>query len=142
MVASALATREDVWEGLANQFLDTETRHFIPGLALMCVEAGLSTASAFDAWAYEVTPAVFFNLWKSVRAYTRARTVGRPSDHGSAVVRVAQSGTRALRLTLLNPQDARGVSNALVEACTCRRSGTRPSPHGLRDLGAREGSPE
>lgn len=70
MVASAVPTREDVWEELADQFLDTETRHSIPRVALMCVEAGMSPASAFDAWAYEVTPAIFWNLWSVVGEWT------------------------------------------------------------------------
>lgn len=55
-------SREDVWEALADQFLDTETRTWVPRTARMCLEAGLDPAAAFEVWAYEVTPAVFFNL--------------------------------------------------------------------------------
>lgn len=56
-------TREDVWVALADQFLDTETRAWIPHAARVCVEAGLTPERAFEVWAYEVTPALWPNLW-------------------------------------------------------------------------------
>ena len=59
-------TREDVWEALAGQFLDTETRHEIPRAALLCVENGMTCEDAFEAWAYEVTPALYWNVWSVV----------------------------------------------------------------------------
>lgn len=55
-----------VWKALADHFLDTETRHHIPQHALLCVEAGLTAASARDVWRYEVTPAVWHNSWSLV----------------------------------------------------------------------------
>ena len=58
-----MTTREDVWELMADQFLDTETRTWIPKTALACVELGLTEEQAFDVWAYEVTPAVWPNVW-------------------------------------------------------------------------------
>jgi hypothetical protein len=58
-----MTTREDLWELMAEQFLDTETRTWIPKTALACVELGLSEEAAFDVWAYEVTPAVWRNIW-------------------------------------------------------------------------------
>jgi len=48
---------------MADHFLDTETRTGIPITALICVEAGLSVSQARDIWCYEVTPAVWPNLW-------------------------------------------------------------------------------
>jgi hypothetical protein len=63
MSRSVVVSREDVWEALAEHFLDTETRTWIPQAALTCVEAGLSREQAFRVWAYEVTPALWSNLW-------------------------------------------------------------------------------
>ncbi len=57
-----MKTREDVWEAFADQFLDTETRTWIPRAALTAVEAGFSRAEAYDVWRFEVTPAVSANL--------------------------------------------------------------------------------
>ena len=57
------ASREDVWDSLAEHFLDTETRVWLPRSARMCVAAGLSRDEAFEAWAYEVTPALWMNIW-------------------------------------------------------------------------------
>jgi hypothetical protein len=54
---------EDVWEAFADQFLDTETRTEIPRIALTCLEAGLDREGAFNVWAYDVTPALWPNLW-------------------------------------------------------------------------------
>jgi hypothetical protein len=62
----AVRSREDVWEAFADLFLDTETRPEIPRAALTCVEAGMSREEAFEAWAYEVTPAVWWNGWSVV----------------------------------------------------------------------------
>ncbi len=56
-------SREDVWEALGDQFLDTETRTGIPRAARTCVEAGLTVDAAFEVWAYEVTPALWPNVW-------------------------------------------------------------------------------
>ncbi len=56
-------SREDVWEAFADLFLDTETRTTIPRAALTCVEAGMTREAAFEAWAFEVTPAVWWNGW-------------------------------------------------------------------------------
>jgi hypothetical protein len=58
-----VCSREDVWEAFADLFLDTETRTTIPRAALTCVEAGMNRDRAFEAWAYEVTPAVWWNGW-------------------------------------------------------------------------------
>ncbi|HYO93417.1 MAG TPA: hypothetical protein VER33_02845 [Polyangiaceae bacterium] len=55
--------RVEVWESLAEHFLDTETRHRIPHSALCCLQAGLGIVEARDVWRYEVSPAVAFNLW-------------------------------------------------------------------------------
>jgi hypothetical protein len=60
---SRAVSREDVWEALGDQFLDTETRTWIPRAAQTCVLAGLTREAAFDVWAYEVTPALYLNLW-------------------------------------------------------------------------------
>lgn len=48
---------------MASHFLDTETRHQIPATALSCVEAGLTVLEARKVWRYEVSRAVWFNLW-------------------------------------------------------------------------------
>lgn len=58
-----LQERADLWEAMAEQFLDTERRHEIPALALMLVNAGLLVRDAARMWQYEVTPAVWQNLW-------------------------------------------------------------------------------
>jgi hypothetical protein len=58
------ARRVEVWMAMAEQFLDTETRPDIPGTALLCVEAGLSTGEAAAIWRDEVLPAVGFNTWQ------------------------------------------------------------------------------
>jgi hypothetical protein len=60
---TAAVSREDVWEALGDQFLDTETRTWIPRAAQTCVDAGLTREAAFDVWAYEVTPALWSNIW-------------------------------------------------------------------------------
>ena len=52
-----------VWELFADQFLDTEVRTWIPSVAAACVAAGYSVAEARYIWRFEVTPAVYFNLW-------------------------------------------------------------------------------
>jgi hypothetical protein len=52
--------RRAVWVALADQFLDTETRHLIPSAALCCVEAGLA-AEARAIWHHEVFPVVGHN---------------------------------------------------------------------------------
>lgn len=54
--------RVEVWCAMADQYLDTETRHEIPRTARLCLEAGLDTAQAHDVWRFEVTPAVAFNV--------------------------------------------------------------------------------
>ena len=54
--------RVEVWCAMADQYLDTETRHEIPRTALVCLAAGLDTAQAYDVWRFEVTPAVVFNV--------------------------------------------------------------------------------
>lgn len=56
----------ELWEAMADQFLDTETRAAIPALALRCAALDLSPEAAFEVWAYEVTPAVWPNLWSMV----------------------------------------------------------------------------
>jgi hypothetical protein len=63
MIEEPQGIQVQVWEAMANHFLDTETRHDIPLTALRCVQAGLSVREAFEVWAYEVTPAVFLNIW-------------------------------------------------------------------------------
>jgi hypothetical protein len=55
--------RRELWEAMAEQFLDTEMRHQIPSLAARCVRAGLTPRQARDIWRYEVAPAVALNLW-------------------------------------------------------------------------------
>jgi hypothetical protein len=56
-------SRVEVWMAMADHFLDTETRHTIPLTAMCCLDAGLSVRQAREAWCYEVSPAVGFNLW-------------------------------------------------------------------------------
>lgn len=48
---------------LADQFLDTETRHDVPLVALRCLEAGLTREQAREIWCYVITPAVGANLF-------------------------------------------------------------------------------
>lgn len=55
-------SRIAVWEAMADHFLDTETRQWIPKTALTCVKAGYTLVEARDIWRFEVTPAVRFNL--------------------------------------------------------------------------------
>ncbi len=56
-------TRHDLWERFADHFLDSETRPTIPSTAAACVAAGLPTSEAFDIWRFEVTPAVWSNVY-------------------------------------------------------------------------------
>src|SRR5262245_46471468 len=53
----------EVWISLADQFLDGEARHEIPLNAWHCLRAGLSLEQARNVWCYEVTPAVYPNIW-------------------------------------------------------------------------------
>ena len=55
--------RQAVWVAMADQFLDTETRTWIPRAALTIVEAGYSRQEARRIWRWEVSPAVFLNVW-------------------------------------------------------------------------------
>lgn len=55
-------SRYQVWDALADHYLDTETRYLVPSTAWRCLEAGLSPKEAADIWCYEVTPALHFNL--------------------------------------------------------------------------------
>jgi hypothetical protein len=57
------AQRHEIWEAMADHFLDTDTTEWIPRTARLCVEAGLTTAEAGDIWRFEVTPAVWPNVW-------------------------------------------------------------------------------
>ncbi len=57
------SNRPEVWMALADQFLDTETRTWIPSTALLIVKAGYSIEEAKDILRYEVSPAVSFNSW-------------------------------------------------------------------------------
>ena len=57
------AQRRAIWLRFADQFLDSEERTYIPTAALACVEAGCSIAEARAIWRYEVTPAVWPNVW-------------------------------------------------------------------------------
>lgn len=56
-------SRQAIRESMAEQFLDSETRVEIPRTAALCVDAGLDASAAFDVWAFEVTPALWHNLW-------------------------------------------------------------------------------
>lgn len=56
-------SRVVVWEAMAEHFLDTETRPQIPRTALCCVAHGLTIPAARDVWRFEVTPALWHNLW-------------------------------------------------------------------------------
>jgi hypothetical protein len=56
------AQRHDLWEAMADLFLDTETRYQIPALAGRCVRNGLTPEAARNIWRHEVTPAVWHNL--------------------------------------------------------------------------------
>ena len=53
----------EIRERMADQFLDTETDDQIPKIASLCNEAGLSITEARNIWRYEVTPAVWPNVW-------------------------------------------------------------------------------
>lgn len=55
--------RPEIWSALAEHFLDTETSQDIPTSALLLCQARLSIEEAGRVWRYEVTPAVWFNLW-------------------------------------------------------------------------------
>jgi hypothetical protein len=57
------AQQHAIWEAMADHFLDSETRPWIPRTALLCVEAGLTIDEAGAIWRFEVTPVVFANLW-------------------------------------------------------------------------------
>jgi len=52
-----------VWMSMADHFLDTDTTDEVPATARLCVEAGLSIDEARAIWRYEVTPALYLNIW-------------------------------------------------------------------------------
>ena len=52
-----------VWMSMADHFLDIDTNDEIPATARLCLEAGLSIDAAREIWRYEVTPAVYLNIW-------------------------------------------------------------------------------
>ena len=54
--------RRPVWVAFADQFLDTETRPYLPLAALSALEAGLSIEEARVIWVEQVAPAVGGNL--------------------------------------------------------------------------------
>ena len=54
--------RVGLWVRFADQFLDNETRTWLPGTALAVLTAGYTLAEARTIWRYEVTPAVWSNL--------------------------------------------------------------------------------
>ena len=60
---SSHTEQHDIWEALADHFLDSETRYQVPATALRCVNANLAVDDAERIWRYEVTPAVWPNLW-------------------------------------------------------------------------------
>ena len=51
----------EAWTALADHFLDTETRHWIPHSAMRCIEAGLSVEEADVVWREDICPAVGMN---------------------------------------------------------------------------------
>ena len=55
--------RRALWILLAEQFLDTETRTWLPATALACLESGFSREELGDIWRYEVSAALWPNLW-------------------------------------------------------------------------------
>jgi hypothetical protein len=55
--------REELWLAMAEQFLDTETRHELPALAAHCLRLGLTPEAARAIWRHEVAPVVGGNLW-------------------------------------------------------------------------------
>ena len=57
------STRLVIWTELADQFLDTETRTWIPATAKLLVDAGLSTEQAFAIMHHEVVIVVWPNVW-------------------------------------------------------------------------------
>jgi hypothetical protein len=57
-----LTDQHELWEAMADLFLDTETRYRIPEIAGRCVRNGLTRQKARNIWRYEVTPAVWHNL--------------------------------------------------------------------------------
>jgi hypothetical protein len=60
--ADRLRTR--IWTAMAELFLDTETRTWIPAAAMACLEAGCDVPEARNIWCYEVTPAVYHNIYE------------------------------------------------------------------------------
>ena len=56
--------RVDVWEAMADHFLDTETRQDLARTAWRCVQAGLTVEQAARIWRDEICPAVGWNLWQ------------------------------------------------------------------------------
>jgi hypothetical protein len=58
MDTKADPTRRAIWIALADQFLDTETRTWIPHTALQIVEAGYPLEEARRIWRYEVSPGI------------------------------------------------------------------------------------
>lgn len=57
------ADRIAIWKSMANHFLDNDTDDEIPETARLCVACGLTVEEARDIWCYEVSPAVWLNLY-------------------------------------------------------------------------------
>lgn len=57
------AQRKILWEQMSQHWLDTESRHRLPQTAYLCLESGYGRQEVRDIWRYEVTPAVWRNLY-------------------------------------------------------------------------------
>lgn len=57
-----IARRRPVWDGMADLFLDTETRPSLGFAAVACAESGYDDATLERIWRHEVSPVVGPNL--------------------------------------------------------------------------------
>ena len=58
-----MSNEHQIWQAMAEHFLDTETRHLIPHTAWLCHQFMLTCEEIDCIWAYDVTPALYWNLY-------------------------------------------------------------------------------
>ena len=86
---------EQLWEALADQFLDTETRHWLPRTAWLGVKSGLPWESISQCLHHQVAPAVAPNLLDIAGEWA-----GFPQDWLFSQIRACQGPTSVSRTVM------------------------------------------
>ena len=91
--------RRPVWLGLAELFLDTDTRPGLPALALTLAQSGLPETELKGIWEHEVTPLLHANLHSVAGEWARlgrGLVAGAVAGAGNAQGGLAPAATPAL----------------------------------------------